>query len=254
MKKAEYIEKYGEEAYKKLAEERKDYYRKNRERILNQSNDYYKNNKEKVKVKLKEYRENNRDKILEQQRKWCEKNRDKLKIYDYNRKKKYREENRDKYLEQQRKWRENNRDKTRKSQKQYYDNNKEKARQYKKTKMGRADRLLCGYNRSDRNRGLDISNNVNSKWIVNNIFSGQKCVYCGDSDWTHLGCDRIDNNKPHTPENCVPCCFVCNTDRADKFTVEEFKFYRALHPRACDMPKSPAIQIGATGALKKRIV
>ena len=35
---------------------------------------------------------------------------------------------------------------------------------------------------------------------------------------------------------------------------EEFKQYRSLHPRACDIPKAPAIQLSETGALKKRII
>lgn len=120
--------------------------------------------------------------------------------------------------------------------------------------MCRANSIKTRYNDCDKFRGFDISNNITSKWIVENIFSGQKCVYCGDQDWTHLGCDRIDNTKPHTPDNVVCSCGLCNIERGDNYTVEDFKQYRSLHPRACDIPKAPAIQLSETGALKKRAV
>ena len=130
----------------------------------------------------------------------------------------------------------------------------EKNKEYHKTKNGRAVSLNNRYKGEDKRRGFDVSNNISSKWIVDNIFSGQKCVYCGDQDWTHLGCDRIDNSKPHTADNCVCACYICNIDRKDNYTVEEFKKYRILHPRACDIPKAPAIQLSETGALKKRVI
>ena len=140
----------------------------------------------------------------------------------------------------------------------YRQDNKEKVKAYKegyyKTKMGRASFINLRYNQEDKKRGFNISNNVSSKWIVDNIFSGQKCVYCGDQDWTHLGCDRKDNNKPHTADNVVCACGLCNIERGNNYTVEEFKQYRPLHPRACDIPKAPAIQLSETGALKKRAV
>lgn len=104
-------------------------------------------------------------------------------------------------------------------------------RAYQSTPKGRAVNLLAGYNREDREKGFDTSNNITADWIVTNIFSGQKCVYCEDSDWRHLGCDRIDNDKPHTPDNVVCCCGICNIERSDKYTHQEFIQYRQLHPR-----------------------
>lgn len=58
-----------------------------------------------------------------------------------------------------------------------------------------------------------LENNVTPEWIVENIFTKQ-CVYCGCDNWRKLGCDRIDNSKGHTMENCVPACRECNMDRA----------------------------------------
>lgn len=90
---------------------------------------------------------------------------------------------------------------------------------YNQTPMGRAVNLVNAYKQLDtkHNRG-DCT--LTGKWVVENIFS-KPCHYCGESDWTKLGCDRIDNSKPHTEDNVVPCCFECNRNRGLK-TYEEF--------------------------------
>ena len=222
MKKQEYIEKYGEEAWKEYRERHKEYMKK--WHSLNST-------------KEKEYREQNKNKISERNKKWKEDNKEYVKIRD----KKYRDNNprTDYFIE-------------------YRKQNKEKLTtknsNYHKTKQGRAVVLNNRYKGEDKKRGFDTSNNISSKWIVENIFSGQACIYCGDQDWTHLGCDRIDNFKPHTADNVVCSCGLCNIEKNDNYSVEEFKKYRSLHPRACDIPKAPAIQLSETGALKKRAV
>ena len=97
--------------------------------------------------------------------------------------------------------------------KEYYKEHREelleKQKQYQNTLIGRAHCLLNNYRYKDKkhNRGECT---LTADWIVENIFSGQKCVYCGESDWKKLGCDRIDDSLPHTPENCQPCCLKCN--------------------------------------------
>lgn len=85
---------------------------------------------------------------------------------------------------------------------------KEKCNKYHKTKYGRALYLLNGYRRLDK-QGERGECTLTAQWIVDNIFSNH-CQYCDEDDWTKIGCDRIDNTKPHTPENCVPCCYHCN--------------------------------------------
>jgi len=60
------------------------------------------------------------------------------------------------------------------------------------------------------------------------------CHYCGsppatvsanskfvNGQWTYNGLDRIDNAKPYTMENVVPCCATCNRAKLN-LTVEEF--------------------------------
>lgn len=92
-------------------------------------------------------------------------------------------------------------------------------KQYNSTQVGRANHLLGKYRQSDNkcNRGECT---LTAEWIINNIFTS-KCVFCGESDWTKLGCDRIDNNLPHTEDNVQCCCGKCNNKRGVK-SLEEF--------------------------------
>lgn len=171
--------------------------------------------------------------------------------------------------ENYKKWRINNLDKKKEYDKNYYNENKEiinerhrnygiiyyslnktklliKSHNYRLTINGRAVSLATLYRKKDKERGFDTSNNINYTWIVDNIFSGQKCYKCGETDWTKLGCDRIDNTKPHTPDNVLCCCKNCNLLRSDKYTVEEFL---SLPMKA--VINSPRINIGEDGSLKK---
>lgn len=108
---------------------------------------------------------------------------------------------------------------------------KERRQKIYATQLGRADNLVRRYNNEDKRRELDISNNVDKEWVVKHIFPS-KCVYCGDTDWHHLGCDRVDDSLPHVAENIVPCCGVCNVEKgAMRMSHEEFIEYRKTHPR-----------------------
>lgn len=79
---------------------------------------------------------------------------------------------------------------------------------YNKTPKGRAIYLLNRYKSSDKehNRG---ESDLTAQWIVDNIFT-KSCVHCGETDWTKIGCNRLDNSKPHTIDNVEPCCGKCN--------------------------------------------
>lgn len=101
--------------------------------------------------------------------------------------------------------------------KQYYSKHREKIltqrteynKEYSKTQMGRAQRQLQQYKFMDRRNGLDEVIDFDAKWIVDNIYT-KHCVHCGETDWHKLGCNRLDNSKPHTIDNVEPCCFHCN--------------------------------------------
>lgn len=102
---------------------------------------------------------------------------------------------------------------------------------YYDTKQGRAAYLVSGYRCMDKNRGLGETT-ITQKWILENILNS-KCVYCGNTDWKELGCDRIDNTLPHTPDNVVCACFKCNNTRSDRWTFEEFMEYKKGQPNCC---------------------
>ena len=54
----------------------------------------------------------------------------------------------------------------------------------------------------------------------------QGCFYCGNIATT---IDRIDSTLDHTPDNCVGCCYPCNTSKgaADPATFIRKAYYRA---------------------------
>lgn len=93
-------------------------------------------------------------------------------------------------------------------------------KQYRQTPIGRAVYLCNNYKRLDKKYNRRECT-VTAQWIVDNIFT-KPCVYCGETDWRKLGCDRIDNDLPHTLENVVCCCEECNKKKG-KRTYEEFK-------------------------------
>lgn len=72
----------------------------------------------------------------------------------------------------------------------------------------RASRLLSNYNYSDRIR-FRGKGDLTTQWIVDNIFT-KPCAHCGKIGWEVIGCNRLDNSKPHTKDNVEPCCFPCN--------------------------------------------
>lgn len=149
------------------------------------------NKKEKKHEYNKKYYQKNKEKIKEQARRWA-KNHQKEKS-EYN--KQYYDENKENIKE---------------CQKKYYNENKENWKKYQKydTPIGRASTLVRSYNYADKehNRGKCT---LTAQWIVENIFT-KPCVHCGKTGWDKLGCNRINNALPHTPDNVEPCCFECN--------------------------------------------
>ena len=192
MKKSEFIEKFGEEAWNVEAEKRREYRKR-----------YNQEHKEENKEYSKWYYQNNKESIIE--KKQC-----------------YYQDNREHIIEYKKQWREDNKEQCR-----------EYKKQYRGTQFGRANNLKNGYIKEDKMKGFPTDKNIDEDWIIENIFKSQ-CIYCGESDWAKLGADRIDNNKPHTPDNCVCACWDCNSKRQDKYTVEEFIEYRKLHPKIED--------------------
>ena len=101
-------------------------------------------------------------------------------------------------------------------------------------KMYRAKYLIYNYKKEDIKYNREIPN-FNTKWLIENIFS-KSCIYCGESNWRKLGCDRIDNSKGHIKENIVPCCLHCNmikpkeTEWKSKYAAKRKKPLKQIKP------------------------
>lgn len=70
--------------------------------------------------------------------------------------------------------------------------------------------------RDDAKKGL-ISTLTCDDILAN--FVHKPCSYCGFIGWS--GADRKDNTLPHSIDNCVPACALCNLTRNNRFTVSE---------------------------------
>lgn len=187
MNREGYITKYGEEEgirrWKK-SEYNKRWHQAHHKELLEHQKQYYKAHQEER---------------LEYNRRWHQACREER--LEYN--KQYRQEHRKeliKYLKQYRK--------------EHQEELLKYRKQYQETPYGRALNLIRNYRQSDRqqNRG-DCT--LTAQWVVDKIFT-RSCLYCGESDWQLLGCDRIDNSKPHTPNNVVCSCGKCNKKRHTK--------------------------------------
>ena len=96
-------------------------------------------------------------------------------------------------------WWQNRKEKNYEVRKKWIENNPER---------WRASQLLNAYRQSDKkaNRG---KGNLTIDWIIENIFS-KPCAHCGKTGWDVVGCNRINNDLPHTMDNVEPCCKECN--------------------------------------------
>ena len=166
---------------------------------------YRENNKDKERERGKIYRENNKDKERERLKRWIENNKERWLEYRKKRKKtqKTRSSNGERLTKPN----------CERLTKKEYD------KRYRSTKKGRAQNLVCRYRQSDKMYGRDECL-ITAQWIIDNIFNGQTCVYCGETDWHKLGCDRIDNTKPHTPDNVVCSCGKCNIKKGRRTYFE----------------------------------
>ena len=223
IRKSDYIAKYGEEAWKqhalKIKEQSKKYYERHKASINEKQKEYYALHKKEASDKAKEYYQKNKEHLIQKAKEYYESHKV-LKERDIEQSK----ENRRQYLIEYRK---TNCEKAKAYHKQYNPTYQKKVQDSKYLK---ANSYVCHYRWADKESELE-GFNLTREWIIENIFSS-KCVYCGDNDWRHLGCDRIDNEKAHRIDNVVCSCGICNMERQRKrMSVKEFVEYRRTHPR-----------------------
>lgn len=175
-------------------EEVREYMREYR-RTHNSNKKYYDSHKEEISEKQKAYREKNKEKISTYHKEYRLKNADKIREYKDSHREEAKEYNKRYYLE--------HRESELKRKTEYY-------KEYSKTQMGRAQNQIQTYKLMDERNGFGKDKiDFNARWIVENIYT-KPCAHCGETDWHKLGCNRIDNSKPHKKDNVESCCFHCN--------------------------------------------
>lgn len=98
----------------------------------------------------------------------------------------------------------------------------EAVKRYRNTILGKANKLLHAYNELDRKYHRGVGD-LTPEWIVDNILN-KSCVHCGESDWHKLGCNRLDNTKPHSKDNVEPCCRECNLGLVGLETKQVYQY------------------------------
>lgn len=99
------------------------------------------------------------------------------------------------------------------------------------SKGGRANNLANAYKQLDRNARRGEST-ITPQWIMDNIFTS-KCYWCGETDWRELGCDRIHQHLPHTPDNVICSCGKCNVERG----IHSFDWFTKYQNSKKNAPK-----------------
>lgn len=133
------------------------------------------------------------------------------------------------------KWRKQNSDKVKASRKKYNLSHKEKKNEIQRAYFKTAKGVLCtikGRIRRTKNKKdyLKVSKEEFIKWYDS---QERKCFYCSipesliSDKWCkqskRLQVDRVDNNRFYELGNMVLACPVCNSFKADIFSVKETK-------------------------------
>ena len=199
----EEIKKWKEEHREEILEDAKEHYQNNKKELLEDAKEYYEKNKEKILKDVKKYRETHPEEIKATRKKHYQNNREEILEDAKENSKEYYATHKEEKQEYSKQYREIHKKEIKEKAKIYNQKNREKV-------------LLKNYKKSDKKKGFVCD--LTEEWLKENITS-KPCIYDGETE--NIGCDRIDNNLGHTKENCVPCCYVCNTARNVHFTHEE---------------------------------
>jgi hypothetical protein len=78
-------------------------------------------------------------------------------------------------------------------------------------------KMLSSYKCRDKRKGYEFKMSFDDLYDIVH----KPCVYCGDN--RNIGCDRLDNNRGHSLDNVVPCCYTCNVMKSDIWSYEEMR-------------------------------
>ena len=155
----------------------------------------YEENKEEIIKKAKQYYQGNKEKVLEYHKKYNESNKNKINEYS----------------------------------KKYYNDNKEYILKYYKEKhltlLGHCYSVRKSNISEDRKYGRvgdNLPDNYPKLEDYLEILQQPDFYDKKQYHFSEMGVDRIDNNKPHTLDNIVPCSTKNNKKRGKTYTHEEF--------------------------------
>ena len=77
-----------------------------------------------------------------------------------------------------------------------------------------AQNKIMGYKEQDMKANRPITNDdyLNIEWFKKNLKSN--CYICGETmTMKTFTADRLNNNLPHTNDNCMACCLSCNVKK-----------------------------------------
>ena len=126
--------------------------------------------------------------------------------------KKWYHENKERALARIKKWNEDNGEHRKEYFARYRLEHSDERREWYNTILGRASYLVSDYKQYDKICGRP-EGDLTAQWVAENILT-KPCAHCGKTDWHKIGCNRLDNSKPHTMDNVEPCCWKCNTELA----------------------------------------
>lgn len=113
-------------------------------------------------------------------------------------------------------------EKSRERSKKYYETHKDVREKWKDNnkKYVRASQQYQKYKIMDLKNGFGDVIDFDPQWIIDNIYT-KSCPHCKRSGWEIMGCNRLDNSKPHTKDNVEPCCKECNVELAKNYISEK---------------------------------
>lgn len=167
------------------SKDKKEYYNNNREKIAEQGKEYNKKNKEVNKKYYEKYYKNNKEKIAEVSKKWWIKNRDKNLI----KQKEYRKNNKDIVKASNKKWIENNKEHHYNYNKKWREENKEKLNKLKNINRNKKRKIDPLYKLTSNTRTA-VCNSFNEKGYTKRS-NTYKMICCSYNDLLN----HLNNNK-----------------------------------------------------------
>lgn len=186
---------------------------------------YYLKHKEEIKARSAEWKKNNKERASERHKEYYEKNKEAIN----NLNKRYRDEHKEEIAKYRKQYNAEHKDEIAERKRQWWCEHREQQVIYKRQKYATINEycrvLLHSYERNDK-KYMRIGDTLPKNYITLDYLINavqQPDHYDGKQyEFNEMGLDRIDNSKPHTLDNVVPCSTMNNRKR-HLMPYDEFK-------------------------------